>query len=96
VSEPLGGSRSAPSRGERKTRVGRVVSNKMDQTVVVQVERMSRHSLYSKTVRRRKKLYAHDADNACRVGDTVRVVETRPLSKLKRWRVVDVVERSRE
>jgi small subunit ribosomal protein S17 len=68
----------------------------MNQTVVVQVERMSRHSLYSKTVRRRKKLYAHDADNSCRVGDTVRVVETRPLSKLKRWRVVDVVERSRE
>jgi small subunit ribosomal protein S17 len=83
-------------RGDRKTRVGRVISNKMNQTVVVQVERMSRHSLYSKTVRRRKKLYAHDADNSCRVGDTVRVVETRPLSKLKRWRVVDVVERSRE
>lgn len=86
----------APSRGERKTRIGRVVSNKMNQTVVVQVERAARHSLYSKTVRRRKKLYAHDAENTCRIGDTVRVVETRPMSKLKRWRVVDVVERSRE
>jgi small subunit ribosomal protein S17 len=83
-------------RGERKTRVGRVLSNKMDQTVVVQVERMSRHSLYSKTMRQRKKLYAHDAENTCRVGDTVRIVETRPMSKLKRWRVTDVLERSRE
>jgi small subunit ribosomal protein S17 len=83
-------------RGDRKTRVGRVVSNKMDQTVVVQVERMARHSLYSKTMRKRRKLYAHDAENTCRIGDTVRIVETRPMSKLKRWRVVDVVERSRE
>lgn len=83
-------------RGDRKTRVGRVISNRMDQTVVVQVERMARHALYSKTVRRRKKLYAHDAENTCRIGDTVRIVETRPMSKLKRWRVVDVVERSRE
>ena len=83
-------------RGDRKTRVGRVISNKMNQTVVVQVERMARHSLYSKTVRRRRKLYAHDAENTCRIGDTVRIVETRPMSKLKRWRVVDVVERSRE
>jgi len=96
VSDLAGGSRSAPSRGERKTRLGRVISNKMDQTVVVQVERMSRHSLYSKTVRKRRKLYAHDAENTCRIGDTVRIVETRPISKLKRWRVVDVVERSRE
>jgi small subunit ribosomal protein S17 len=96
VSDPVGGSRSAPSRGDRKTRVGRVISNKMDQTVVVQVERMARHSLYSKTMRKRRRLYAHDAENTCRIGDTVRIVETRPMSKLKRWRVVDVVERSRE
>jgi small subunit ribosomal protein S17 len=96
VSEQVGGRSAAPSRGDRKTRVGRVISNKMNQTVVVQVERMARHSLYSKTVRRRRKLYAHDAENTCRIGDTVRIVETRPMSKLKRWRVVDVVERSRE
>lgn len=84
------------TRAERKTRIGRVVSNKMDQTVVVSVESVSRHSLYSKTVRRQRKFYAHDAENSCRIGDVVRIMETRPLSKLKRWRVVDVVEKSRE
>jgi small subunit ribosomal protein S17 len=85
-----------PDRASRKTRVGRVLSNKMDQTVVVSVETTSRHPLYAKTVRRQRKFYAHDASNACRIGDLVRISETRPLSKLKRWRVVDVVEKARE
>lgn len=83
-------------RGGRKMRVGRVVSNKMDHTVVVQIESVSRHSLYSKTMRRQRRFYAHDATNECRIGDVVRIMETRPLSKLKRWRVVDVVEKARE
>jgi small subunit ribosomal protein S17 len=83
-------------RDVRKTRVGRVVSNKMDKTVVVKVESTARHALYAKTMRRQRKFYAHDADNACRVGDIVRIMESRPLSKLKRWRVVDVLEKARE
>lgn len=84
------------SRPMRKTRVGRVTSSDMDKTVVVTVQTTMRHPLYSKAVRRGKKLYAHDETNECRVGDLVRVAETRPLSKLKRWRVVEIVERSRE
>lgn len=83
-------------RGTRKMRVGRVVSNKMDKTVVVQVESVSRHPLYAKTVRRQRKFYAHDDANSCGIGDVVRIVEARPMSKLKRWRVVDVVEKARE
>lgn len=83
-------------RGIRKSRTGTVVSNAMDKTVVIAVQTTSPHALYSKAVRRTKKLYAHDGDNQCRVGDVVRVVETRPMSKLKRWRVVEVVERARE
>lgn len=83
-------------RGARKTRTGKVLSNKMDKTVVVSVETTARHPLYSKTVRRQRKYYAHDEDNTCRIGDTVRIAEARPMSKLKRWRVVDVVEKARE
>ena len=83
-------------RGMRKTRVGRVVSDKMANTVVVNVDQTTRHPLYAKTIRRQRKLYAHDADNSCKVGDLVRVMETRPMSKLKRWRVVEVVEKARE
>ena len=83
-------------RGMRKTRVGRVVSDKMANTVVVNVDSTTRHPLYAKTIRRQRKLYAHDADNSCKVGDVVRVMETRPMSKLKRWRVVEVVEKARE
>jgi small subunit ribosomal protein S17 len=83
-------------RAARKTRVGRVLSNKMDKTVVVSVETTARHPLYAKTMRRQRKFYAHDAENACRIGDLVRIAETRPLSKQKRWRVVDVVEKVRE
>ena len=77
----------------RKVRIGRVVSDKMDKTVVVAVEWWWRHPLYKKAVRRIKKFYAHDKDNACRVGDLVKIEETRPLSKLKRWRVIEIIER---
>jgi small subunit ribosomal protein S17 len=84
------------ARTTRKVRLGRVVSNKMDKTVVVEVQSVSRHHLYSKAIRRQRRFYAHDDANECRIGDRVRIMETRPMSKLKRWRVVEVVERSRE
>ncbi|MCK4394356.1 30S ribosomal protein S17 [Candidatus Bipolaricaulota bacterium] len=79
--------------GKRKVRVGRVVSDRMDKTDVVAVETVSRHRLYRKPVRRIRKHKAHDEDNACRIGDEVRVIETRPLSKEKRWRVTEIVSR---
>jgi small subunit ribosomal protein S17 len=84
----------APRRS-RKTREGLVVSDKMQATVVVAVTERVRHARYGKTVQRTRKLYAHDAENEARIGDRVRVTETRPLSKLKRWRVTEVVERAR-
>lgn len=83
-------------RNLRKIRVGRVVSDKMDKTVVVAVETLVRHPLYQRTVRRTRKFKAHDEQNACRVGDRVRIMETRPLSKDKRWRVVEILKRSKE
>jgi small subunit ribosomal protein S17 len=79
----------------RKVREGLVVSDAMDATVIVAVIERVRHPRYGKTVQRTKRLYAHDAENAAKVGDRVRVVETRPLSKLKRWRVSEVLERAR-
>jgi small subunit ribosomal protein S17 len=82
-------------RRRRKTREGLVVSDKMQATVVVAVTERVRHARYGKTVQRTRKLYAHDAENDAKVGDRVRVTETRPLSKLKRWRVTEVVERAR-
>jgi small subunit ribosomal protein S17 len=82
-------------RGARKVRTGVVVSDKMDKTVVVRIDRTVRHSLYNKTVRRSSKLAAHDEANDAHVGDTVRVMETRPVSKSKRWRVVEIVERAK-
>ena len=81
-------------RGVRKTRVGTVVSDKMDKTVVVAVERVVTHPLYKRTLRRTKKYKAHDEDNSCRAGDVVRIMETRPLSKEKRWRVVEIIRRA--
>lgn len=81
-------------RGMRKVRIGTVVSDKMDKTVVVAVEQLVLHPLYGRTVRRTKRLKAHDENNTCRVGDQVRVMETRPLSKEKRWRVVEVIRRA--
>jgi len=76
---------------KRKIRVGRVVSNKMDKTVVVAIETPKRHPLYKKTIRRVVKFKAHDENNKCGVGDIVRIAETRPLSKEKRWRVVEII-----
>ena len=75
----------------RKTRLGRVVSNKMDKTVVVAVESYRPHPIYKKAVRRIKKFKAHDEQNACHIGDKVRIEETRPLSKEKRWRVAEII-----
>ena len=82
-------------RANRKTRVGTVVSDKMNKTVVVKVERRFPHPLYGKQVTRSKKYHAHDENNEFHVGDVVRITETRPLSKLKRWRVSELVERAR-
>jgi small subunit ribosomal protein S17 len=79
----------------RKVREGLVVSNAMDKTAVVAVTERVRHPRYAKTVQRTKRLYAHDGDNSLRVGDRVRLAETRPTSKLKRWRVVEVLERAK-
>jgi small subunit ribosomal protein S17 len=80
-------------RNRRKVRQGRVVSNKMDKTVVVGIERLLRHPLYGKTVRRTRHFKAHDAQNECSIGDMVEIMETRPISKEKRWRVVRIVEK---
>jgi small subunit ribosomal protein S17 len=77
--------------GKRRTKVGRVVSDKMDKTVVVSVERLQRHPIYKRVVRRSTKFKAHDSDNAAQVGDTVRIEESRPLSRDKRWRVVEIL-----
>lgn len=85
----------AAERGKRKTRVGIVVSDAMDKTVVVEVRDAAAHSTYAKIVRRNKKLKAHDEDNQAGVGDRVRVMETRPLSATKRWRLVEIVERAK-
>ena len=82
-------------RGRRKTKIGSVVSNKMDKSVVVSVERLIRHPLYGKYFRKTSKFMAHDEENQCQVGDTVKIVETRPLSKLKRWRFVEVIEKAK-
>ena len=82
-------------RSLRKTRVGKVISDKMDKTVVVAVETSYKHHLYGKIMRRTFKLKAHDENNECGIGDTVKVMETRPLSKDKRWRVVEIVEKAK-
>lgn len=83
------------ARNSRKTRVGLVVSDKMEKTVVVSIERRVQHPVYGKMIRRTKKLKAHDEANDAKTGDTVRIMETRPMSKDKRWRVVEIVERAR-
>ena len=83
-----------PKRRLRKTRVGEVVSNKMDKTIVVEVVRRVRHAKFGKIVKRTKKFYAHDEQNSARLGDMVRIRETRPLSKLKRWSLEEIVRRS--
>jgi small subunit ribosomal protein S17 len=81
-------------RGLRKRKVGRVVSDKMDKTVVVAIDRIVKHAVYKKYLRRRSKCVAHDEKNQCGVGDKVTIVETRPLSKTKRWRVCEIVEKA--
>ena len=86
----------AAVQGKRKTKVGRVVSDKMDKTIVVSVERMTRHPLYKRVIRLTSKFKAHDEDNEARVGDTVLIEESRPLSATKRWRLVSIVARAGE
>ncbi len=81
-------------RNLRKVMIGTVISDKMDKTVVVAVQRNVRHKIYGKTVKKTYKLKAHDEENKCQTGDTVKVMETRPLSKDKRWRVVEIVEKA--
>jgi len=82
-------------RNLRKTRTGKVVSNKMDKTIVVAVIDNVKHPVIGKIVKKTYKLYAEDAENTCNIGDTVRVMETRPLSKTKRWRLIEVIERAK-
>ena len=82
-------------RGYRKTRVGTVVSDKMDKTIVVAIKTKVRHPLYGKMVNRTRKFKAHDEENQCGIGDTVRIIETRPISKDKRWRLVEIIEKAK-
>jgi small subunit ribosomal protein S17 len=90
-----GGNSMSEERGLRKTRVGVVVSDKMDKTIVISMSTRVRHPLYGKIIKRTNKFKAHDEENACGIGDTVRVMETRPLSKDKRWRLVEIVEKAK-
>ena len=85
---------SENTRAFRKTRVGQVVSNKMDKTIVVAIEDSVQHALYKKIIKRTYKLKAHDEENTCNLGDTVKVMECRPLSKDKRWRLVEIIKRA--
>ncbi|WP_134219750.1 MULTISPECIES: 30S ribosomal protein S17 [Pelotomaculum] len=88
--------RQVEERGIRKVLTGKVVSDKMDKTVVVAVETLVRHPLYQRIIRRTKKFKAHDEQNSCRVGDKVKMMETRPLSKEKRWRIIEILERAEQ
>ncbi len=88
------GGRNLSERNYRKTRVGKVISNKMDKTIVVAIIDSVKHPLYNKIVKRTYKLKAHDEQNVCSIGDTVKVMETRPLSKDKRWRLVEIIEKA--
>lgn len=85
---------SKNARGGRKVRIGVVVSDKMDKTVVFEVERRTQHPLYKRVVKRTKRFKAHDENNQCHVGDKIKVMETRPLSKDKRWRVIEILEQA--
>jgi small subunit ribosomal protein S17 len=80
----------------RKVRTGKVVSDKMNKTVVVAVESLVSHPMYKRTIRRTKKFKAHDEENSCRIGDKVKIMETRPLSKEKRWRVIEILDRAEQ
>jgi small subunit ribosomal protein S17 len=85
----------AQVRNLRKTRIGVVSSNKMDKTITISVERMVKHPMYGKFVKKTKKYHAHDENNECQEGDVVKIMETRPLSKSKRWRLVEIIERAK-
>ena len=82
-------------RGNRKVRIGKVVSDKMDKTIVVATEKLVAHPLYKKRIKMTKKYKAHDEENQCQIGDTVKIMETRPLSKNKRWRLVEILEKAK-
>lgn len=82
-------------RNNRKVRIGVVTSNKMNKTIVVTEEKQIKHPKYGKYIKRRKKYYAHDENNECQIGDVVKIMETRPLSRLKRWRLVEIIERAK-
>jgi small subunit ribosomal protein S17 len=82
------------AREQRKVLVGRVISDKMDKTIVVRVERLTRHPLYGKVIRHHKRYKVHDEENACRVGDLIRMIESQPISKEKRWVVTDILKRA--
>lgn len=84
---------TAAKMGRRQQKVGRVVSNKMDKTIVVAVESLKKHRIYKRTYKHTKRFHAHDEENTCQVGDIVRIEESRPLSKMKRWRLVEIVKR---
>jgi len=86
---------TADERNRRKERIGLVVSNKMDKTITVLVERRIKHAIYGKFMKKSTKFHAHDEKNECGIGDTVKIMETRPLSKLKRWRLVEIVEKAK-
>lgn len=90
-----GGVTVMAERNMRKTEVGKVVSNKMDKTIVVAIEDSVKHKLYNKVIKRTSKLKAHDENNECNIGDKVRVMETRPLSRDKRWRLVEIIEKAK-
>src|SRR5436309_11232984 len=85
--------RTAMKKSRRQQKVGRVVSNKMDKTIVVVVETLKKHRIYKRTFKQTKRFQAHDEENTCQVGDLVRIEESRPLSKMKRWRLVEIVKR---
>ena len=95
MSEQVNNETATAERGDRKSRRGYVVSDKMDKTVVVQGEDRVKHALYGKVLRKSKRVKAHDEQNSCGVGDLVRIVETRPLSASKNWRVVEIVEKAK-
>lgn len=85
---------AAPKKGRRQQRVGRVVSNKMNKTIVVVVETLKKHRIYKRTYKQTKRFQAHDEENICQIGDLVRIEECRPLSKMKRWRLIEVIKPS--
>jgi small subunit ribosomal protein S17 len=92
-STPTPGTDTAPATSRRQQKIGRVVSNKMNKTIVVVVETLKKHRIYKRTYRQSKRFYAHDEENTCQIGDTVRIEESRPLSKTKRWMLIEIVKR---